>query len=165
MVTWEAWLLTASINKSSPLVLIAILRYSVFSAKKKTERKKKNTRFVKMASETIKIATVFLTKMEFWRYIQTYVKIFLGLKHKFFCLFWNRFSFSLTLISYRISSYYSRILSAFLALVVFAVLRGNVLLNCLHVFFFQFWSFKTRKFLQMLTFEVPITQILLHRER
>ena len=32
-------------------------------------------------------------------------------------------------------------------------------------FFFQFWNSKTRKFLQALTFEVPITQILLHRER
>jgi len=28
----------------------------------------------------------------------------------------------------------------------------------------KFWNFKTRKLLQMLTFEVPITQILLHRD-
>ena len=33
------------------------------------------------------------------------------------------------------------------------------------VYFLQFWNFKAKKLLYNLTFEIPITQILLHRER
>ena len=33
------------------------------------------------------------------------------------------------------------------------------------VYFLQFWNFKAKKLLHNLTFEIPVTQILLHRER
>ena len=32
-------------------------------------------------------------------------------------------------------------------------------------FFLQFWNFKARNLLQKMSFESPITQILLHRDR